>query len=82
MPVVEPEREAHELRVQRVSHVELDPERLPPRDQPAADERQRFCEAEPRDQPDVQPECAAIVWPDGLVDDTARQGGDGDGEAL
>ena len=39
--VVEAERQAEELRVERVAHVELDAERLPPRDEPAAGHEER-----------------------------------------
>ncbi len=46
MPVVEAEREAHELRVDGLPHVHLDLKRLLARDQPAARQRERAARAE------------------------------------
>ena len=78
MPVVEPEREAYEVRVEGVSHVELDAERLLTRDQPPAHHRECAHEADQDHGNDDQLQCVAIVALDRLRDGGSRQERDRD----
>ena len=50
--VVEAEREPQQVRVQRLAHVLLDPERLPAGDDPAAEHQRRLDDADDRDRDD------------------------------
>jgi hypothetical protein len=59
--VVEAEREAEELGVDRVPQVVFDPERLAPRDEPAAHHEEGSREADREDDERERPEPAAIV---------------------
>jgi hypothetical protein len=78
VPVVEPEREAHELRVEAVTQVVLDPERLPAGDEAAADHEQRLDDADGDDQSDQEPQPVPVLLALELVDDEARQDEDRD----
>ena len=50
--VVEAEREPQQVRVERLAHVLLDPERLPAGDDPAAEHQRRLDDADDRDRDD------------------------------
>src|SRR6188472_696053 len=61
------------MRVERVSHVVLDAQRLPPGDEPAADHEQGLGETEPDNDPDQHPQHALVAWADGGIDDALGQ---------
>src|SRR2546430_13051928 len=56
MPVVESEREAHEVAVEALAHVHLDGQRLFSRDQPPSCHERRPQRAQADDHPDEDPE--------------------------
>ena len=66
--VIEAPREAKEARVERVSDVELDSERLSAGDEAAADEHERAEEPGDRDERDEDDESPCVVRPDSVVD--------------
>jgi hypothetical protein len=85
--VVEAEGHPHEVGVEGVPHVELDAERLPAGDEPAAHHQQRLRDSEADDDPDQGPELVAPLGNDRAVDHAARHpdeadrgrlGGDGE----
>jgi hypothetical protein len=72
--VVVAEREPEQVGVERVPQIELDAERLPPRDQAAADHERRLHDAEAEDHPQQEPQLGAIVRSDRVVDDATGDG--------
>jgi hypothetical protein len=82
MPVVEPEREPHEVRVEALSQVHLDGEGLPSRDHPPAVHEDRAREAEGDDRPGEKPELRGVVWAKRGVDHVLRDPDHGDHRAL
>ena len=71
VPVVEAEREAEQLRVQRVPHVELDPEGLPAGDQAAPHHEERAGEPGDQDRRRGQPERSLVLREDDVLQGTA-----------
>jgi hypothetical protein len=70
--VVEPERHADEVGVQRVAQVELDAEGLPARDEAAAHHQQRLRHTECDGDPNQRPELVTTLGDDRPVDHAAR----------
>ena len=80
--VVEAEREPQEVRVEAVAHVVLDGERLPARDQPAADHEERLGHADRDDAADLERERRSVPVALERVHDGAGEEDDHDGAAL
>jgi hypothetical protein len=68
--------------VERVPHVELDAQRLPPRDEAPADHEQRLDEPEGGDDCDEDPHQLLVARPDPVVDDALGDADEGDRDGL
>ena len=71
VPVVEAERQAHEMGVEAAAHVHLDVERLAARDDAATEHAARTGEAQPEDRQDVDPQRVRVVVEERVVDHVA-----------
>ena len=80
--VEEAERLANELRVERVSDVELDAERLPAGDQPPPQHECRLHKADCQDERDDQPEAVERAVRQRAIDGRADEERDGDRRQL
>ncbi len=80
--VVEPERHALQVRVERLAQVVLDVQREAAGDQATGDHEAAAREARPDDQPDPEPQARAVVGADRAVDGAAGEARDREREAL
>jgi len=80
--VVEAPREAQQVRVERVSDVELDSERLSTGDEATTDEHERADESGDGDEGDEDGQSPRVVWPDAVVDHLPGQPRDGEAGNL
>ena len=82
VPVEVSEGEAEQMRVERVPHVPLDPERLVAGDEPAAEHEQRTQQPDGQDRDDEVGEHVPVLAAAELVDHLSREDDDRDRGAL
>jgi hypothetical protein len=80
--IVEAEREAQEVRVERVAHVVLDAQSLPARDEAPAHQEQGLDEADRDDDAQEHPEHLLVARADGQVDHVLRDADERDRSRL